>query len=178
MNLAEFNERRTAAARLAMDESLLEILRNLEPLAAEQRQQETEAFEAALAAVQSYIEEHRREDLLHSDVTARKLEADTRYEVLMAEVETQIARAREQADERIKQVKEDMQAQAAEHERQPALRTRTEEFKLTSSSPYRRAGAPARAAVRPPGRDGDMQRAMQSQIVSYKTERDEARGGA
>lgn len=177
MNLAEFNERRTVAARLAMDESLSEILRNLEPLAAEQRQQETEAFESALAAVQSYIEEHRREDLLQSDVTARKLDADTRYDALVGEVEVQIARAREQADERIEQMRADMRAQEAEHRRQLELRTQTEEFKLTAEQ--------ARTAELERQREqqrldhqaeiNDLQRAAQAQITTYKSERDEAR---
>lgn len=136
MNLAELNESRGVSARLQMDEKLSDILHSLESKAAEQLANESAAFEAALAAVKSYIEEHRKDDLLQSDVAARKLETDARYEQLMGEAQTQIAAARADADARIEMMKADMQQQTESHQRGLELKTRN--FDLTMSNQVQR----------------------------------------
>ncbi|ADK68941.1 hypothetical protein [Gordonia sp. KTR9] len=134
MNLAELNESRRISARLQMDEKLSDILHSLEGKAADQQANETAAFEAALAAVTSYIEEHRKDDLLQADVTARKLETDARYEQLMAEAQAQIAAARSEADNRIAMMLEEMDRQREAHQRGLDLRTTNFEWELSGQA--------------------------------------------
>ena len=123
LNLAELNESRRVSARLQMDEKLSDILHSLENKALEQQSNESAAFEAALAAVTSYIDEHRKDDLVQSDVTARKLETDARYDQLMNEAQAQINAARAEADTRIEMMKAEMRHQTESYERGIALKT-------------------------------------------------------
>lgn len=132
MNLAELNESRGASARLMMDEKLSDILHSLENKAAEQQANEAVAFEAALAAVTSYVEDHRKDDLVQSDVAARKMETDARYAQLMAEAQAQITAARTEADTRIEMMRVEMEQQSAAHQRGLALRTSNFEFEMSN----------------------------------------------
>lgn len=123
-NLIELNDNRRVSARLRMDEKISEILRALEEKAAEQRANENAAFEAATAAVTEYIEEHRKDDILQSEVSARKLEADARYEQLVNETSAKIAAARAEADTRIAAMIAEMQQQNDAFARGLELRNR------------------------------------------------------
>ncbi|MET3959825.1 hypothetical protein ABIE52_006760 [Rhodococcus sp. OAS809] len=134
MNLAELNERRGVSARLQMDEKLSDILYSLESKALEQQADEAAAFEAALAAVTAYIEEHRKDDLLQSDVTARKLETDARYEQLMSEAQTQISAARTEAEARIEMMKTEMTNQTEAYERGLTLKAANFQLELSNHS--------------------------------------------
>ncbi|PZU04631.1 MAG: hypothetical protein DI630_00515 [Gordonia sp. (in: high G+C Gram-positive bacteria)] len=136
LNLAELNESRGVSARVQMDEKLSDILHSLESKALEQQANETAAFEAALAAVTSFIDEHRKDDLIQSDVAARKLETDARYEQLMAEAQQQIASARAEADTRIEMMRLEMERQAEAHQR--GLELRTSNFELEMSNQTQR----------------------------------------
>ncbi|MEW1882397.1 hypothetical protein AB0O58_22185 [Rhodococcus sp. NPDC080181] len=136
MNLAELNESRSAAARLMMDEKLSDILHSLESKALEQQANEAVAFEAALTAVTSYVEDHRKDDLLQSDVAARKLETDARYAQLMSEAQAQIAAARTEADTRIEMMRVEMVQQSAAHQR--GLELKTSNFDLQMSNQNQR----------------------------------------
>ncbi|OUS97236.1 hypothetical protein [Rhodococcus sp. NCIMB 12038] len=131
-NLVELNESRGVSARLQMDEKISDILHSLVGKAAEQQANEAAAFEAALAAVTAYIEENRKNDLLQSDVSARKLETDARYEQLMSETTAQIAAARTEADARIAAMMAEMQQQTESHQRGMELRTRNFEIERSN----------------------------------------------
>lgn len=127
-NLVELNESRGVSARLQMDEKISDILHSLESKAIEQQADEAAAFEAALAAVTAYIDENRKNDLLQSDVSARKLETDARYAQLMSETTAQITAARTEADTRITAMMAEMRQQTESHQRGMELRTRNFEL--------------------------------------------------
>lgn len=156
-NLVELNESRGVSARLQMDEKISEILHSLEGKAAEQQANEAAAFEAALAAVTSYIEENRKNDMLQSDVSARKLETDARYEQLMSETSAQIAAARTEADARIAAMMAEMQQQTENHQRGMELRTRN--FELERSNHEQR--------------EQDLQRRLEQSLADRESEQRE-----
>lgn len=157
MNLAELNESRGVSARLQMDEKLSDILHSLESKAAEQQANEAAAFEAALAAVTSYIDEHRKNDLLQADVSARKLETDARYAQLMSETSAQIAAARAEADARIAMMTAEMQQQTESHQRGMDLKTRNFELEMSNQTQ----------------REQNLQRRLDQSLIDHENEQRE-----
>ena len=125
---SELNLARSTSAKMAMDNEISNIISDLRELSEEYMRIEDAAFDEALAEINAYIDAHRRDDMVQADVTARRLQSDTRYEQLVADVQTQIATARQEADSRIAAMKADMAARQAQHEEQLRVREHTAEL--------------------------------------------------